>query len=195
MLAHATVISCTVSGGTGYTGYTTSTADINGNFTNTGVSVASGGPLSSSPVFSCPTIDAGAGNIITSYMVLGTGDYTGGPFGTTTGTQVTLGYAAGAGPINGATQTLVVSGGNSSNSDSVPVPFQLGATLGGVQSYAGFTVNFSSTVDSGTVGATTGQVVISYTTAPAGQTPEPATLGLMGSALVGLGLLARRKKK
>ncbi len=193
-LASASLISCTVAGGTGYTGYTTGTADINGSFANTGVSIANGGPLASTAVFSCPALNAGAGNIITNFQLFGTGDYTGGPFGTTSGTQVTLVFSANAGPFNGATQTLMVSGGNSSNTFNPTTPFQLGSTAGGLQSYSAFTVNLSSTVNSGTVGASTAQVVFSYTTAPVGETPEPATLGLMGSALIGLGFLARRKK-
>jgi PEP-CTERM motif len=191
-LAPAATVSCTVTPGGIVTGYNTSTADINGSFVNTGASVAAGGPLASTAVFSCPAISAGAGSVIQNYMVLATGDYTGGPFGTTTGTQVNLIYNVVGGPVGGAGQTLVVYGGNSSNNVTPPTPFQLGTTQGGLSSYSGFTVNLASSVVSGTVGASTAQVVLSYTVQSG--TPEPATLGLVGSALVGLGFLARKRK-
>src|SRR5260221_5777389 len=111
-LASATTVSCTVTTGGLVSSYTTSTPDINGNTANAGASVSSGGPLASTLVFNCPAISVSAGSSIQNYMVLATGDYTGGPFGTTSGTQVTLGYLVNGGLVNGASQNLVVSGGN-----------------------------------------------------------------------------------
>ena len=144
---------------------------------------------------SCPGIDAGAGNIINSYQIIGTGDYTGGPIGTTTGTQVVLLYTGGAGPVSGATVTETVTGGNNSSGFNPATPFNFGAAQNpGTQTIAGQSINVSSTVTSGSVGASSGQFAINYTTQAVGGVPEPATLGLMGSALLGLGFLARRKK-
>src|SRR5437764_980360 len=89
-LASATTVSCTVTTGGIVSSYATSTPDINGNTANTGARVANGGPLASTLVFNCPALSVSAGSSITNYMVLATGDYSGGPFGTTSGTQVTL---------------------------------------------------------------------------------------------------------
>jgi PEP-CTERM motif len=191
-LASAATVSCTVTPAGIVTGYSTSTADINGSFVNTGARVTQGGTLASTAVFTCPTITVAAGSTIQNYQVLATGDYTGGPFGTTSGTSVTMGYLVNGGLVSGASQTLIVSGGNSSNNVVPPTPFQLGATQGGVTTANGFTVSLSSQVTAGTVGASTAQVVLSYTVQSG--TPEPATLGLVGSALVGLGFLARKRK-
>jgi PEP-CTERM motif len=192
-LATASVVSCTVTPVGTITGYSTSTADINGSFVNTGASVAAGNSAGSQLAFSCPTLDAGAGSIITGYSLLGQNSYTGGPFGTTSGTQVTLSYLVNGGPFTGATQSSIVTGGNAANPTGA---FQIGSTVGGNQSYGGFTVSLNSLVNSGTVGASTAQVVLSYSTQSVitSGTPEPTTLGLVGSALVGIGFLVRRKK-
>jgi hypothetical protein len=54
----------------------------------------------------------------------------------------------------------------------------------------------SNTEIQGSVSAASISLLLDFgqTQIPTGSAPEPATLGLMGSALVGLGLLVRRKK-
>jgi hypothetical protein len=54
----------------------------------------------------------------------------------------------------------------------------------------------SNTVIQGTISGASINLFLDYaeTLAPVGGTPEPATLGLMGSALVGLAFLARKKR-
>ncbi len=66
ILGHATTIFCSVIDG--------------GIVSNAGTTakVDQGGPLASTPVFSCPALDAGMGNILSGVMLLGTGDYDGG---------------------------------------------------------------------------------------------------------------------
>jgi hypothetical protein len=56
-----------------------------------------------------------------------------------------------------------------------------------------FTVAVSSVVDSGAVQTSSGDVIVSYQYTLNSSTPEPATLGLVGSALLGLGLLTRKR--
>jgi len=61
-----------------------------------------------------------------------------------------------------------------------------------------FTVTGSSSWLSGSLasgGSDTYSAALDYTYGPVGQTPEPATLLLMGSGLVGLALAARRRQK
>jgi len=54
----------------------------------------------------------------------------------------------------------------------------------------------SNTVTQGSISAATINLILNYgeTMIPLTGTPEPATLGLLGGALLGLGFLARRKK-
>ncbi len=189
--ASAATISCTVSASGSLTPYTT------GDGPNTGFSIAagnSGGDIAGA--IACPSIDAGLGNIITSWGIQATGDYTGGPFGTTSGTTVSMTYTVVGGLNNIQSQLLLVSGGNSSNGFVPGTPFTLGPTQNpGTQTVNAFTVTINSLLSAGgPVGASTGQVVINYETRPVSDTPEPATLGLMGSALLGLGFFGRRKK-
>ncbi len=190
-LASATIVSCTITASGPLQPYNTGTAP----YTNTAFTITngnSGGTISNS--INCPTIDAGAGNIITSFSVLATGDYTGGPIGTTSGTQVDMVFSTLATtPIGASSMLLAVMGGNSSTNTTPTTPFQLGSTISpGTQILAGFNVAVSSTVVSGSVGDSSGQVVVSYTTATAA--PEPATLAMTGSVLFGLGVLGLRKK-
>ncbi len=187
MLAQATTIACTVITGPGVTAA--------GNVAK----IDAGGPLATTAVFSCPGLDAGSGFNLTNVQLLGTGDYDGGPLGVTSGISITEVFNLSSGPFFGAADvSLTVTGGASSNATSIPVPFQVGSTLNpGVETLAGFSVNLSSIVNSGTVAETSAQMVLSFDITPTttSGTPEPATLGLMGSSLIGLGLLTRRRKK
>jgi hypothetical protein len=56
----------------------------------------------------------------------------------------------------------------------------------------GESVTVSSSIISGSVFKSTGNVFLTYT--ETSQTPEPASMGLLGSALLSLGLLRRYKK-
>ena len=186
----ATIISCTVTAAGQLTPYAT------GSGPNTGFSIAngnSGGDIAGA--ISCPSIDAGLGNIVTQWGIGATSDYTGGPYDTTSGTTVSMTYTVVGGLNDGVSQLLQVSGGNNSNTFVPSTPFALGPLQNpGTQIVSGFTVTINSALtEGGPVGSSTGQVVVAYETGPA--TPEPATLGLMGSALLGLGFFGRRKKK
>jgi hypothetical protein len=52
----------------------------------------------------------------------------------------------------------------------------------------------TASLSNGSVVSGSSVVLLSYTTALIGSTPEPTTLGLVGCSLLGLGFLARRKK-
>ncbi len=181
-LALATTVNCTVITG----GVVTASLDVAKIFAG-----ESGGSLG---VFNCPGINPGGGLIINNLRLLATGDYDDGPFGTTSGTTVTQVFDVATGPFSPASQTILISGGNSSTTTIPAVPFQIGSTLNGLTSTSSFIVNLSSHVTAGGgVAESSGQVVLSYTTASA--TPEPATYGTMAAALIGVSLIGRRRKK
>ena len=62
-------------------------------------------------------------------------------------------------------------------------------TLGG----SGFTIATADTILSGSVGVASNSAVVEYDYTVNSSTPEPATLGLVGSALLGLGFIARKR--
>jgi hypothetical protein len=183
-VASAAIVNCTVTSGS------VLTATLGG----VGYSIANGTGVANgngTGTISCPAVVAAGGNIITNYQVLATVDYQGGPFGTTSGTQVTQLLTLSGGALANASVSATVSGGNSSSGVVPPVPFQIGSTLSGQTSYAAFTVNVNSSVSlGGPVGGSSGQVVLSYTEASA--IPEPSTYALLSAGLVGFGLLRRR---
>ncbi len=182
----ATLVSCTVTSGTVLTATSGGLAYSIAN----GIGTATGGATGT---ISCPTITTGVG-VIQNYQVLATVDYQGGPFGTTSGTEVTQTLTLIGGALNGTSVSPVISGGNSSSSVSLGSPFQIGATLGGLAMYGAFTVNVTSSVTfGGPVGGSSGQVVLSYDVGPA--IPEPGTLGMLSAGLIGLGYLGRRRRK
>jgi hypothetical protein len=162
--------------------------------------VSQAGGTGTGATITCAAIDAGAGFTIGNLQMLLASDYTNGPVGTTSGTNVHVVYTPSA---NFGTHTEDVSGGFSSNAsatdgvnNSGPAPWLAQTILVGTQTLASFTVaDVFSVTAGGPVASATANVFLTYTPQQISTgTPEPATLGLMGCALLGLGFLARRKK-
>lgn len=153
---------------------------------------------SGSGTLTCGALDAGTGFVIGSLQLFIASDYINGPLGTTSGTTVQVVYTPSA---NFGVHTEVVSGGfssNASSTDGTPNsgggPFLAETIYVGTQTLSSFTISgLSSVTAGGPVNASTINAFLVYTaSSPA---PEPATLGLMGGALLSLGFLVRRKKK
>ena len=144
-IASATTVGCIVTSGT------VLTATLGG----LGYSIANGigTPTGrTTGVISCPAVNTGSGTI-TNYQVLANVDYQGGPFGTTSGTEVRQLLTLVGGSLNGASVL---------------------ATLSGATSYAGFTVNVASSVlNGGPVVGSSGQVLISYDVIRPNSAPSP----------------------
>jgi len=184
-IASAAIVTCTVVSGT----VLTATSGGLGYLIDQGMGSNS---LAGSGTITCPAVTAvGIGNVISNYQVLATVDYSGGPFGTTSGTTVSQILTLVGGSLAGSSVNGLISGGNSSSSVMPPVPFQIGSTLGGASSYAGFTVTVSSSVTlGGPVGGSTGQVLLSFDETSG--IPEPSTYALISVGLIGLGFARRR---
>ena len=152
----------------------------------------------------CGPLDAGSGNKLINLSL-------------TEAADASLVLALGTG---GSTTARVVFGPPSSGPLTGFAPGQydfVGSTVGGAltsallspqtgpifnfgsdtQTLGSFTIDISSSLpNGGSVSQSTGTVSLTYDTMaiPSSQTPEPATLSLMGSALLGLGILRFRKQ-
>jgi hypothetical protein len=154
------------------------------------VEAPNSGPLLSN---AC-SVTATPGFFIDSVTVTLTSDYTG---WVDLNPVVTATYAftvdtAGFGAIPNGVVTTTLSG-SPQQGNSNPV-VNMNTTLNG--NFGSSVVerfNMSNTVAGGDVLFTSGKMTISATESPS-PTPEPATLGLIGSALLGLGFLLRKKR-
>jgi hypothetical protein len=140
------------------------------------------------------TVSADAGFHISQIVMTLTSDYSGYQNGTAPFPQVTLTYAyvlntAGFGAI--PTGSVSTSGTN-----SIPQLTFNPTVTGNFGLSASESFSLTNLVTGGNVTAVTGVMTLTATqTADVGGVPEPATLGLVGSALVGLAFFSRKKKR
>jgi hypothetical protein len=172
-------------------------------FGNLGTAITGAqGPAS----FSCAALPVGAGQTITEVELFYAADYS---FGSADGTNtVVWTFNTASGTWSGG-NTETVSGGFSSTTFTPPTaagalnaPFNLNVvgpgqidttSLGvGTNTFAGVNISAPVSITGGVI-STTGDVFAQVTYSSAA--PEPATLGLTGMALLGVGFLARRKGK
>ena len=148
------------------------------------------------------TITADSGFYISSLTLTGTDDYTG--YGSGTPTVTFAGSLSQTGGLDTPFSVPTFCAVNTSGTNnSIPCPFTSNPTTTvtntnmAVTTYSLQLVNVFNTVTGGVVTGDSIVLNLDYgeTLIPQTGTPEPATLGLMGGALMGLGLLARRKKK
>jgi hypothetical protein len=185
--ASAGTVICTVTGGTvlnAQNGGTSFIIDGGNGATTTDTSTG---------VISCPAITADPGFVIDSYQVIASTGFIS-SLSTPIPTSVQMLYTLVGGSQDGVTGGATADNGPGLNANpSNPIsPYAIGANLSGDQ--AAFSVLVSSTVLVGAPVASSGSVGITYTEVSAASTPEPATFGLMGSTLLGLGFLIRRRK-
>jgi hypothetical protein len=142
------------------------------------------------------SVTADPGDFITSLTLTGADDYTGlqsgTPLVTFTGTLVQ------SSPVFAITLCNVsTSGGNSVQCPIGVTPASPVNVSGlGITSYTADIIGITNTVSGGTVVGDSVSLALGFTEAPlTTTTPEPATLGLTGMALLGVGFLARRKGK
>ena len=152
---------------------------------------------------SCPAFTAAmlpAGDTFVNEQIVLQADYTGGNTGTNT-TATTFSAGTLAIPTDILTVTGTVTSGSYSDNFGANYPYD--GTMGGASFWydgtykqtvlptTSGTVAYSASITVGNVQAVSGNVweVINYTSSA----PEPATMALLGSALVGLGLIGRKR--
>jgi hypothetical protein len=142
---------------------------------------------------------APGGFFISALTLTSTDDYTGYVSGTPPFPSVayTIGFTQNPGfaAINGTGTgcTVTTAGSPASSVPCANTPQTINGNFGGS---ATVQLNASNLVTGGTVTGASVVYTLDYAVTQIVQTgtPEPATLGLMGTALLGLGFLARRKK-
>jgi hypothetical protein len=141
------------------------------------------------------SITPDAGFFISSLTLTGTDDYT----GLQSGNPVVT-YAATltqSSPVFGATYCNVTTGTTGSNPCAISVTPSSTVTSLNLSTYSLQLTNATNTVTGGAITGASIVLALNYgeTMIPVTGSPEPATLGLMGGALLGLGFLARRKRQ
>jgi hypothetical protein len=190
----------------GLASFASATPILCGSFNYTGGTGTSGSSLNCAAGLA----QAAPGSYINSITITVTSDYTGYLSGGSAG-QV------GGSPIETITYTFGASGGFSYSNFSQGVTTTCGVadpstgiftcnsnaqtnpqtSVNGNQSITSsplIVLGGSAALTGGTVVSGSSVVLLNYTTALIGSTPEPTTLGLVGCSLLGLGFLARRKK-
>lgn len=165
------------------------------------VQVFSGGV--GSATVTCGALDAGAGFKLVNLFLTESSDsgliLSLGTGGSTTA-RVVYSTPTAPGTFLGTVGTYNITGSTvGGGSNAVPTSPQNTATSNfgsNTQTLGSFDVLITASLpNGGSVTQSTGRVQLTYDTmSTATVTPEPATLTLMGSALLGLGLLSRRRK-
>jgi opacity protein-like surface antigen len=139
----------------------------------------------------CPSIAPDSGFNLTSVVLTLAADYLNGAFTGTNDVRVTF-TPTGPGGVTWtpSSQFVDVVGGFSSGAQGLITLVASGFNNSSFS--GGESVTVSSSIISGSVFKSTGNVFLTYT--ETSQTPEPASMGLLGSALLSLGLLRRYKK-
>jgi len=144
---------------------------------------------------SCPGIAAQPpGTILNSVLLTESSDYQFGSSGTNT---VKVDFTP-TGPA-GVTWSPATASATSTGTTSSGAPgaasqsVTAGLTLANFAS--AFGVSLTSSVITGTVATSSGGVVVTYDVTPPTGVPEPTGMMLIGSGLLGLGLISFRKKK
>jgi PEP-CTERM motif len=146
----------------------------------------------------CAVIDAGAGNMITSISLILAYDA---QFVLVAPAHETITFTPGGAGAGFGVNTVVLDGTvQFGGLNGTPVsPFTVTTVLNpNTQTFASFTTLIDAVVTAGGIDSSSARVLVSYEVAPVPPpptgTPEPSTFVLLGSALTGLGVSARRRK-